>query len=104
MKSLAFSLWLLIGLSSSCWAQVSTVDQLYQQGLAATCANCHGTNGKGLPNQSIPLINQLSSEELLAQLLAYQSGTRPGTLMPQLVKGYTAVQLESIANQLGKKP
>ncbi len=104
MKFLASSFLLILSLSGSCWAQVSTADQLYQQSLAATCANCHGTNGKGLPNQSIPLISQLSSEELLAQLLAYKSGTRPGTLMPQLAKGYTDAQLESIANQLGKKP
>ncbi|MBT8614495.1 hypothetical protein G6652_07195 [Polynucleobacter paneuropaeus] len=104
MKPLASRFLLILSLSGSCWAQVSPVDQLYRQSLAATCANCHGTNGKDLPNQSIPLISQLSSEELLAQLLAYKSGTRPGTLMPQLAKGYTDAQLESIANQLGKKP
>jgi len=104
VKSLAYSVLLFASLSSSCWAQISTADQLDQQGLAATCANCHGTNGKGLPNASIPLISQLSSEELLAQLLAYKSGNRSGTLMPQLTKGYTDAQLESIANQLGQKP
>jgi len=104
VKFLANSLLLFASLSSSCWAQISTADQLYQQSLAATCANCHGTNGKGVPNASIPLISQFSSEELLAQLLAYKSGTRSGTLMPQLTKGYTDAQLEGIANQLGQKP
>jgi cytochrome c553 len=50
------------------------------------------------------LISQFSSEELLVQLLAYKTGNRSGTLMPQLTKGYTDAQLESIANQLGQKP
>jgi cytochrome c553 len=80
-----------------------TADQLYQRGLAATCANCHGTDGKGVLDAGMPLINTLTSEQLLAQLKAYKSGAREGTIMPQLAKGYTDEQLTIIANQLGKK-
>jgi cytochrome c553 len=40
---------------------------------------------------------------MLAQLKAFKSGAREGTIMPQLAKGYTDEQLETIANQLGKK-
>ena len=39
----------LIGLSQ--WSGLSfaqTADQLYKRGLAATCANCHGTDGTGV--------------------------------------------------------
>jgi cytochrome c553 len=103
VKSLAYSVLLLASLSSSCWAQISTADQLDQQGLAATCANCHGTNGKGLIGAGIPLINKLTSEQLLAQLQAYKNGSREGTIMPQLAKGYTDEQLATIATQLGHK-
>jgi sulfide dehydrogenase cytochrome subunit len=94
----------LIGLSQ--WSGMSvaqTADQLYKRGLAATCANCHGTDGKGVLDAGMPLINNLTSEQMLAQLKAYKSGAREGTIMPQLAKGYTDEQLTTIANQLGKK-
>nr|WP_231970382.1 hypothetical protein [Polynucleobacter necessarius] len=51
----------------------------------------------------MPLINGLTSEQMLTQLLAFKSGAREGTIMPQLAKGYTDEQLEIIVNQLGKK-
>ena len=84
-------------------AQISNPSQLYKSGLVATCANCHGTNGNGLVGASIPLINTFTSEQLLAQLQAYKNGSREGTIMPQLAKGYTDEQLQAIAIQLGKK-
>jgi cytochrome c553 len=76
---------------------------LYQRGLAATCANCHGTNGKGVVNGGMPLINNIPHEKMLAQLKAYKSGALEGTIMPQLMKGYSDEQIEIIANQLGKQ-
>ena len=94
----------MIGLSQ--WSGLSfaqTADQLYKRGLAATCANCHGTDGKGVVDGGMPLINNLTSEQMLTQLKAYKSGAREGTIMPQLAKGYTDEQLTTIANQLGKK-
>jgi cytochrome c553 len=94
----------LIGLSQ--WSGLSaaqTADQLYKRGLAATCANCHGTDGKGVVDGGMPLINNLTSEQMLAKLKAYKSGALEGTIMPQLAKGYTDDQLTTIANQLGKK-
>lgn len=84
-------------------AQNAAATDLYKRGLAATCANCHGTDGKGVVDGGMPLINGLTSEQMLAQLKAFKSGAREGTIMPQLAKGYTDEQLEIIANQLGKK-
>lgn len=84
-------------------AQNAAATNLYHRGLAATCANCHGTDGKGVPNGGMPLINQLTSEQMLAQLKAFKSGAREGTIMPQLAKGYSDEQLEIIAKQLGKQ-
>jgi cytochrome c553 len=51
----------------------------------------------------MPIINNLTSEQMLTQLKAFKSGAREGTIMPQLAKGYSDEQLETIANQLGKK-
>ncbi|WP_231971049.1 c-type cytochrome [Polynucleobacter necessarius] len=85
------------------FAQNNDASNLYKRGLAATCANCHGTDGKGVVDGGMPLINNLTSEQMLAQLKAFKSGVREGTIMPQLAKGYSDEQLETIANQLGKK-
>lgn len=84
-------------------AQNTDATKLYHRGLAATCANCHGTDGKGVPDGGMPLINNLTSEQMLTQLKAFKSGAREGTIMPQLAKGYSDEQLVIIANQLGKK-
>ena len=97
---------MLIGLglmSSLSIAQISNASQLYKSGLVATCANCHGTNGNGVVGASMPLINTFTSEHMLTQLQAYKNGSREGTIKPQLAKGYTDEQLETIALQLGKK-
>ena len=48
----------LIGLSQ--WSGLSfaqSAEQLYNRSLAATCANCHGTDGKGVVDGGMPLIN-----------------------------------------------
>jgi cytochrome c553 len=76
---------------------------LYHRALAATCANCHGTDGKGVADGGMPLINNIPREKMLAQLKAYKSGTLEGTIMPQLMKGYSDEQIEIITNQLGKQ-
>jgi cytochrome c553 len=103
---LNYFMTMLIGLgfmSNSTIAQISNPSHLYKSGLAATCANCHGTNGGGVEGASIPLINIFTSEQMLTQLQAYKNGSREGTIMPQLMKGYTDEQLQTIALQLGKK-
>ena len=102
----AFLTVAMIGLSqwsSSSLAQNAAASDLYKRSLAATCANCHGTDGKGVIDGGMPLINGLTSEQMLAQLKAFKTGAREGTIMPQLAKGYSDEQLETIANQLGKK-
>ena len=77
--------------------------KLYQRGLAATCANCHGTDGQGVVGTGMPVINHLSSAEILKKMLDYKSGALTGTIMHQLAKGYTDEQLQTIASVLGKK-
>lgn len=77
--------------------------KLYQRGLAATCANCHGTDGQGVVGAGMPLINHLSSAEILKKMTDYKSGAVTGTIMHQLAKGYTDEQLQTIASVLGKK-
>ncbi|PTD96054.1 c-type cytochrome [Pseudothauera lacus] len=63
--------------------------------LAATCANCHGTNGK-----SVGGMDSLAGEprdKLLQKMLDFKSGAKPASIMHQISKGYTDEQLELIA-------
>lgn len=71
---------------------------LYTQSLAATCANCHGTAGKGIPNGSIPKLAGLKNDYFIEQMQAFKSGTRPATIMHQLAKGYTDEQIRLMAS------
>jgi sulfide dehydrogenase cytochrome subunit len=60
--------------------------------LAATCANCHGTNGV-----SVGTVESLAGkprDEIVRKMQEYRKGTKPGTIMPQLAKGYTDEQIE----------
>lgn len=84
-------------------SQSADATNLYHRSLAATCANCHGTDGKGVVDGGMPLINNFTSKQMLSQLKAFKSGARDGTIMPQLAKGYSDEQFEIIAHQLGKK-
>jgi len=84
-------------------AQTIDATRLNNLSLAATCANCHGTNGVSVAGDLMPAINNLSASEIEARLKEYKAGTRNGTIMPQLAKGYTEEQIKIIAEVLGKK-
>ena len=63
--------------------------------LAATCANCHGTNGNARGDMK-PLAG-VAAEKILAQIADFKSGAQPATIMHQISKGYTDEQLKLIA-------
>lgn len=93
----------LAALASPSQAHNSTPDAqtIYRLSLAATCANCHGTNGISVAGDSIPAINGLTSAQIQEKLTGYKEGDLPGTIMPQLAKGYTAEQIKVVAEVLG---
>jgi len=63
--------------------------------LAATCANCHGTNGKAKGDMK-PLAG-MPADKLVAMLADYKSGAQPATIMHQIAKGYTDEQIRLVA-------
>ncbi|MEO5661483.1 MAG: c-type cytochrome [Polaromonas sp.] len=74
---------------------VQAMDALQVRGMAAACANCHGTQGVAQPgNASLAGVNK---EELLKTLLDFKAGTKPATLMTQIAKGYSDEQLAALA-------
>lgn len=70
---------------------------LYVRSLAATCANCHGTQGRAQPGSSVVSLAGMPAEQLIAQMAAFKAGTRSATVMHQLAKGYTDAQIAQIA-------
>lgn len=76
-------------------APAPAADPNLARNLAATCANCHGTNGNARGDMR-PLAG-MPAERQLAILNDYRNGTLPATIMHQIVKGYTPEQLKLIA-------
>ena len=63
--------------------------------LAATCTNCHGTNG--VSQGGTESLAGMPREALVRKMQEFKSGARPATIMPQLAKGYTDEQVALIA-------
>lgn len=69
---------------------------------AANCANCHGTDGKST-NTAIPSLSGRDRGYLEQTLKAYKEGTKSGTIMPQLAKGYTDGEISALAEFFSKQ-
>jgi sulfide dehydrogenase cytochrome subunit len=65
--------------------------------LAATCTQCHGTDGKALPGETMVRLAGLPKEHIATQMRAFREGQRPATVMHQLAKGYTDAQIDALA-------
>lgn len=79
-------------------AQAPGHEALYVRSLAATCANCHGTNGATIKGSAVPSVAGMPKEYMLRQLVAFKDGSRPATAMHQITKGFSDAQLEQIAS------
>ena len=71
--------------------------RLQTRALVASCAGCHGTDGRPPESSSVPALAGVSKATLVAQMKAFREGTRPATVMHQLSKGYTEDQIDRIA-------
>ena len=63
--------------------------------LAATCANCHGTNG--ISAGEVESLAGKPRDEIVRKMQEFKSGAKPATIMHQLAKGYTDQQIELVA-------
>ena len=84
-------------------SEMTPEKKLQAASLAATCANCHGTNGVGVDGSAVTGLANLSVEYIKTNMIWFKTGQRPATVMHQLSKGYTDEQIDIIANYLGKK-
>jgi cytochrome c553 len=80
---------------ASAQAQNISSDPLQVRSWAASCSNCHGTNGRAEPgNESLAGVNK---DEIVKKMLDFKAGRKPATIMHQLSKGYTDEQIIAIA-------
>jgi len=73
------------------------------RGLAATCAACHGTNGRSATNEVVALAG-LPKERIASQMRAFRDGARPATVMHQIAKGYSDAQIDLMADYFSRRP
>jgi sulfide dehydrogenase cytochrome subunit len=93
-------LWAALTLTASLPALAQDVH--LARNLAATCANCHGTNGQAKGDMK-PLAG-LSADKIIALVADYKSGAQPATIMHQIAKGYTDEQIRLIAGYFAAQP
>jgi cytochrome c553 len=63
--------------------------------LAASCAMCHGTDGRSVGGYE-PLAG-MAKNDIVRKLNGFRSGTTPATVMHQISKGYTDQQIQLLA-------
>ena len=85
-------------LTAAPWARAQSQDTHLARNLAATCANCHGTNGNARGEMK-PLAG-VPAATVVAMMGAYKTGGLPATVMHQISKGYTDEQIKLIADYL----
>ncbi|WP_370869776.1 cytochrome c [Polaromonas sp.] len=78
-------------------AQSTPAQALYVRSLAATCANCHGTDGRAVQGSTVVSIAGMDKNYLVTQLTAFKTGARPATVMHQISKGYSDAQIDVLA-------
>lgn len=92
----AVSILVIVGWVSSIAAAAELDGQArHSRSLAATCANCHGNGAAS--DQALRPLELMPESAIVRAMQEYKSGARPGTVMPQLAKGYSGAQIAAIA-------
>jgi sulfide dehydrogenase cytochrome subunit len=76
-------------------APAAAQDAELARNLAATCANCHGTNGQARGDMKV--LAGAPAAKIVALMADYKAGNQPATIMHQIAKGYTDEQIKLIA-------
>ena len=70
-------------------------DALQARSWAASCANCHGTDGRAQPGMES--LAGVSKDDIVKKMQDFKAGRKPATIMHQLAKGYSDEQIIAIA-------
>lgn len=84
--------WLLTAAAPGAWAQ----DANLGRNLAATCANCHGTNGNA--RGEMKTLAGMPAAAIVTLMGEFKAGRLNPTIMHQVAKGYTEDQIKLVAD------
>jgi cytochrome c553 len=84
------------------FASAQAQDTNLARNLAATCANCHGT--QGVAKGEMKSLAGRPAAELIQFMNEFRSGSRPATIMHQISKGYTDEQIRLVAGFFAAQP
>ena len=82
---------------------VSASDDRVSEALSVPCNGCHGPNGVS-PGPALPSIAGLNAEYMNKVLEQYKNGSRKGTIMNRLARGYKIYELRKIARYFARQP
>jgi len=85
-------------------APAQDASALHIRALAATCAQCHGTDGRAIEASALPGLAGLPAAYVVEQMKAFKNGTRTATVMHQLAKGYSDAQIDQLAAWFAAQP
>lgn len=98
MKSIRIKLFATLAATSlSAPLQAQDAAALQVRSLAASCAQCHGTDGRPAAGSMVPMLAGLPQAYTIEQMTAFKAATRPATVMTQLAKGYSDAQIRELA-------
>lgn len=72
--------------------------------LAANCAACHGTQGRPAPGSTLAGLAGKPRDEIATAMTRFREGKKPATVMHQLAKGYTAEEIDALADHFSRLP
>ena len=65
------------------------------QAIGFTCAGCHGTDGES--QGIVPSLKGENESSLRLKLMDFKSGTRKGSIMGRIAKGYSDEEIAAVA-------
>lgn len=95
MRTLCSLLAIVVVALGTLSARAQLPDANLGRSLAATCANCHGTNGVSVGD--VESLAGKPADDTVRKMQEFKSGARPATIMQQLAKGYTDEQIQAVA-------
>jgi cytochrome c553 len=71
--------------------------------MAATCAACHGTEGRPVAGSTVGALAGKPRDEHAQILAQFRDGKRPATVMHQIAKGYSDAEIAALADYFSKR-
>jgi cytochrome c553 len=99
------AVWTPIALAAlASWSTGGAAQDYKARAWAASCAACHGTDGRSEADE-FPALAGKPKADLLKSLREFKSdtGTKKPTVMHQHAKGYSDAQLERIADYFSRQ-